>query len=748
MKAVGIEPVEALAGIDPFTRVAPATLERLRSETAWRSLVAGEVLVEAGSQGQGVSVVVDGTLGVDVTVEDGTPARIAELSAGSIVGEVAALLGGRRTAAVTAVEPTTVIDLTAAGFELLLAAAPEVGIELTDRATARLREAQLAAHLCRLFGDLPRQVLDEVLQAVDHVQVSGGERLFLEGDAADAAYVVLSGRLRAFRDGEGGPTTLAELGVGELVGELALLDGERRGADVVAVRDSALARLPQEVFDRLVATHPAVMLAITRRLIARTRQPVHARSAPPQHVSIAVVPHSPDVDLRLFTSQLVAALGDGAAHLWSARVDSLLQRPGIAQAEGGGADDARLRHLLHEAEQQHRFVVLEVDRTWTPWSERVCRQADEVLVVARAADEQRAPGVLEAALARSSTAGHTPRRTLVLQHDRDVERASGTAAWLDAREVDRHVHVRDHRRKDVARLARMLAGTTTGLVLSGGGARGAAHLGVLRAMHELGIEVDRYGGSSMGSVMALGGVLEWEPDDLVPEVSRMLTGLLDYTLPVVSLLKGERITRAIAEAADGRDIEDLWTPFFCISTNLTLQTEVVHQRGDLAHALRASVAIPGVLPPVPMGEDLLIDGGSMNNLPVDRMRELDPHGTVIAVDVAPPRGPSARSDFAPVVSGWSQVTGRVVPGRRPVKVPGIVATLLGSTIVSAMRDRNARVRDGLADLYLDLDLRGHGLLDFHDAAAIAASGYDAAYPRLEAWLDAQTGDGDAAVDGP
>jgi predicted acylesterase/phospholipase RssA len=228
----------------------------------------------------------------------------------------------------------------------------------------------------------------------------------------------------------------------------------------------------------------------------------------------------------------------------------------------------------------------------------------------------------------------------------------------------------------------------------------------------------------------------------------MLTGLLDYTLPVVSLLKGERIGQTIADAVGNRDIEDLWTDFFCISTNLTRQEEVVHRRGNLAHALRASVAIPGVLPPVPMGEDLLIDGGSMNNLPVDRLRERIPYGTVIAVDVAPPRGPGAKSDFVPAISGWGQLAGRVVPGRRPVKVPGIVVTLLGSTIVSAMRDRNTHVRDGLADLYLDLDLRGHGLLDFDDAATIAETGYEAAKPRIESWLADGRGAGHVAVDRP
>jgi predicted acylesterase/phospholipase RssA/CRP-like cAMP-binding protein len=735
MAVPGMEPVDVLAGIDPFTRIDPATLAAIRDELVLRRLEPGEVLVEAGSEARELAVVIDGSLGVDLVAADGTLTRIAELGAGSIVGEVAVLLGGRRTAAVVALAATTVVDLTAEGVGVLLAAAPELGAELTAQATRRLREAQLASHLALLFAGTPRHVLDEVARSIQHVTLAAGEHLFAEGDPADAAYVVLSGRLRAVRQGPDGRfEPVAEMAAGELVGELALLDGEARAADVLAVRDSALGRLPRAVFDRLVDEQPAAMLAITRRLVARTRAPRRDRTSTTQHRSIVVVPQSPDVDLRAFTRQLVQALGHGALHLSSTTVDRLLHRPGLAQSDAGAADDARLRHWLHEAEQQHRFLVYETDDTWTPWTERACRQADEVVIVAHAAAEDRSLGRLEEPLARSHTAANLPHRTLVLLHEPTVERATGTAAWLDGREVEGHHHVRLDQPRDLERLARILAGTATGLVLGGGGARGAAHLGVIRALREAGVAIDLYGGTSIGSVMALAGVLEWPNDGMVERVSHALWGLLDYTLPMVSLLKGQRITRAIADVADGRDIEDLWSDYFCISTNLTRQEEVVHRRGDLARAVRASVAIPGVLPPVPMGEDLLIDGASMNNLPVDRMREGNPLGPVIAVDVAPPSGPRAKADFEPVISGWGQLGARMLPGRRPLQVPGIAATMLGSTIVAAMRDRNTHVRDGLVDLYLDLDLRGHGLLDFEATTAIAEAGYETAAPRIEAWL--------------
>lgn len=746
MDAVQSRAIDALARIDPFERAPRATLEAIADEAGWRLLAPGDVLVEADTEAREVGVVVEGALRVEVVAADGTRTPIAELGPGSVVGEVALLLGGRRTASVVADRESIVVDLSAAGFTRLLADAPEIAVELTSRATRRLREAQLAGHLTQLFTGLHGDALDDVLAAVDHVQVSAGERLFAEGDVADAAYVILSGRLRAGQTGaDGTRAPLAEMGAGELVGELALLDEGRRGADVVAVRDSAVARLPRAVFDRLVTEHPAAMFDIARSLVARSRDPWSGRRSAGQPLSVAVIPHSADIDVRLFTTQLVDALGHDAFHIWSARADSLLHQPGIAQSGRGDHHDARLTHWLHEAEQDHRFLVYEADATWTTWTERACRQADEIVIVADADATDRSPGTLEAALDRTDDGIHAPRRTLVLLQDPGVDRPVDTAAWLDARRADRHVHVRRSSRRDVGRLARVLAGTATGLVLSGGGARGAGHLGVIRALHRAGVEIDAYGGTSMGSVMAMVGAAEWPDDELVPTAAAILSGLLDYTLPLVSLLKGGRISSAIADATAGRDIEDLWLDFFCISTNLTRQTEVVHRRGDLNRAVRASVSLPGVLPPVAMGDDLHIDGGSMNNLPIDRMREWNPTGRVIAVDVAPPRGPSAKADLL-AVSGWGQLAGKVVPGRRAARVPGMIVTMLGSTVVAAMRDRHRHVADGLADLYLDLDLRGHGLLDFEAVAEIAEAGYEAAMPRIEAWLADPTGETHAALD--
>jgi len=250
------------------------------------------------------------------------------------------------------------------------------------------------------------------------------------------------------------------------------------------------------------------------------------------------------------------------------------------------------------------------------------------------------------------------------------------------------------------------------------------------------VEIDVVAGTSIGAILGAVMADRTPPEALVEMAQREFAAVLDYTIPVVSLIKGDRIARALEAAFGDRRIEDLWSPFACISTDLTTSRPHVHRLGSVVHALRASSSIPGVMPPVPHGDDLLVDGGVLNNLPIDAIRHTTPAGRVVAVDVAPVRGPGAREDYGLSVSGWQAL--RASMGRGSKATPGITAVLMRSMIVASQRERDHQVADGLADLYLDLDLRGISMLDFGDVIGVAQRGYEAAMPRLEAWLAASS----------
>jgi len=110
----------------------------------------------------------------------------------------------------------------------------------------------------------------------------------------------------------------------------------------------------------------------------------------------------------------------------------------------------------------------------------------------------------------------------------------------------------------------------------------------------------------------------------------------DYTFPLVALTRGRKVSRLLQREYGDVMIEDLRHPFFCISCNLTNGRAFEHRAGSLAQALRASVAIPGVMPPVVWGNDVLVDGAAINNLPVDVMQRHAP-GLVIGSDVGAER---------------------------------------------------------------------------------------------------------------
>jgi predicted acylesterase/phospholipase RssA len=288
--------------------------------------------------------------------------------------------------------------------------------------------------------------------------------------------------------------------------------------------------------------------------------------------------------------------------------------------------------------------------------------------------------------------------------------------------------------RDIARAARVLSGRGRGLVLSGGGARGFAHLGVHRALDELGIEVDVYAGSSIGSPLAATMADEIAPDQLEPLIQRLFAKVLDYTVPVVALTSGRRIAAATVQVFGERHIEDLRRGFVCVSTDLTTARPHVHDRGPIVHAIRASCAIPGIMPPVPHEGHLLVDGGVTDNLPVDVLRDLSPAGEVIAVDVVPSSGPRAREDYGLWVDGLRALRRRVRHGRTH---PQLATTIMRALTVASDQRRNGGAKSS-ADCHLELDLRGVSMLDFGAVRTVAQRGYDQAMPALESWLTSRS----------
>lgn len=717
---------ELLVGSDLARTLGVGALADIADEVRTLTLAAGEVLVSQGDVADELYVLLTGQLEVVLLGAAGTEQVLSRLEAGATVGEIALLAGDQRSATVRASEPATVAAISAAGFRRLLAAHPVEAERLARQASERLRETQLVGQLNSLFGHLDAEVLATIKDFMEWVPVRAGTRLFQEGDEGDAAYLVVTGRLRAFRTGEGGvEVEVGEIGRSEMAGEMALLEDSRRHATVYAVRDSQLVRFSRAAFDALVSRYPAAGLAVAHTVLRRTG---HLREARPQHLSVAVVAGSPGVDAADLGRRLAEAFGSDARYVDHATIDAELGLPGIADVDDDDVGAVRLSYWLEELQERNRFLVYGLDETWTAWSRRALRWSDQVLVVADAEADPR-PGAYEAEMWRLIEQQKHPKVGLALLHAADVAIPEGTRRWIDVREVTSHHHLRRGDPVTLHRMARLLSGRGTSIVLGGGGARGFAHLGVLAALEELNVPIDMIGGTSIGSIMAAGPAMGWSAEEVRQLALEQFRHIFDYTLPSVSVIKGHRIASRLRSRLGDVDIADLWIPYFCVSTNLTTAGACYHDRGPLVDAIRASIAIPGVLPPVPFDGELHVDGGILDNVPVDEMRRRNPSGQLVAIDVAPADGPRSDTDDGVTVSGARALFGR----RGAARVPGLLTTVVRSMLIASVRDRDRVVHDRVADLYVDVSVDGGGLLDFSTAEHIATSAESSVRPVLRRW---------------
>jgi NTE family protein len=458
----------------------------------------------------------------------------------------------------------------------------------------------------------------------------------------------------------------------------------------VALRDSELLRIAKPDFERLLARHPRLSLNLMRMLVRRLRHTTRRQVASQRARTIALIPLHDGIDMHTLGADLARAFSGMALRAGRAGSEAL-----------GRASDWFARY---EA----------------AWTGQCLRQADRILLVARAGEK--IPRHCYDAQTRARLKRQMPELLLL--------RASG-GLGLSATELGatgafvRHHYLRDGDAADTARFARILSGRAVGLVLAGGGARGFAHIGVVRALREAGVPFDFVGGTSMGAIVAAGVALGWDHAELL---SRMRSAfvearpLSDFTLPLVAVLRGKKVAKALHDHFGARAIEDIDRTYFCVSSNLTLGREMVHTHGPLWRALRASVAIPGLLPPVVHDKNLLADGGLMNNFPVDVMSTYT-QGPIVGIDVAGDEALVAeREDFAE--QPWTKLFRRQLKG-----TPSIVSILMRSgTVGNEAQRRQARAQ---ADVLLDPPLPGIGLRSWKAFDQAVDAGYVHAVEHIE-----------------
>lgn len=579
----------------------------------------------------------------------------------------------------------------------------------------------IAGFLCNVpvFASLPPAMLDEVAALAETVRVRREEWLFRAGDPADGVYIVCIGHMEVLQEGPE-PQTLNTLTRGAVLGELALLSDSLRSASVRALRDTELLKIDKASFDSLLRSEPELALSLTRVLSAQLQAsraiPVARRARPVTIALRALGPNVPLLDLADELSRAMCAWGKVA-----------VLYPGDEQAEPGDGEaradaNSRFAPLIERCEQDHDQVIMVCGSRDYPsaWDEFCVSRADRVLAVVREAmpDEH---------LAGPASDGQIMdmRGSDLLGYGVQPGSASlaGWIACLAPKSVFA-ISADGRRRGDVARMARRLAGRSVGVVLSGGGARAFAHLGVLEVLLDAGMLVDRVGGVSMGAF--IGGLLAAGHDSAAIDaccyeewVRR--NPINDYTVPRSSLIKGHKAQAMLDRVFGDIRLEELARPFYCASVDLRGNRLVIDRDGPMALAVGASISLPLIGPPMRREDSLLIDGSLLDNLPLAPMSSSG-EGPVVAIDI---KGGEER----PRAHAYSPAGKRPAEQTHRKRLPSLPETMARIALLSSASTDEAARRH--ADLTFGVRVSGVGLLEFHQIDEARAAGRRAAIAALE-----------------
>lgn len=563
-----------------------------------------------------------------------------------------------------------------------------------------------------LLKDVSQRAMRSAGKDARWFALPAGQPLFLTGETADTLYFVLSGAMGAF-----GPKGefVGHIRPGEPVGEMALFlgdDSNGSGAiqnashtgSVYAMRDSEVIGLSRAGWKMLVKSEPELLEGMIRIILRRLGRGDQRNTDTPPKV-YTLLSTSPTIDLPLRARALQTAL----ARFGKRAVI-------VSDIEGDGKPGA----FFDTLETEYDVVILTAVIGATPWFRLASRQADRIWVLARSDARPSTPLMPE----DTSPAQRLKLIDVVLIHPGPERRASRPQEWIKAAGARRLFQWQGDQQDDAMRLARVMTGRSVGLVLSGGGARAYSHIGAIRAIRELGIPIDFAGGASMGAVLAACVANGWSDEEIDWRIRKAFVQtnpLGDYNLPVVGMVKGKRVNQRLQEHFGEVDITDLRIPFFALSTNLTSGKVRLHRSGLLRHALRATISLPGILPPLVDGEDVLVDGAVLDNFPVGPMRELH-QGFVVGSDVSAVRDGLNRDEFVDPPNFWGWVL------KHGFSSPPPIAGLLMRA--ATLRDDRLTPRN-MADVLILPDLPSIELRDWKAYDASVEAGYKAAMEALQ-----------------
>uniref|UniRef100_A0A8B9G5I7 lysophospholipase n=1 Tax=Amazona collaria TaxID=241587 RepID=A0A8B9G5I7_9PSIT len=722
----------------------------LNGKVTLHQVTAGTVLSRQGDQDVNVCFVVSGMLHVyqrKIDSEEDTCLFITH--PGELVGQLAVLTGEPLIFTIKANRDCSFLSISKSHFYEIMRSQPSVVLGVAHTVVKRMSP-----------------FVRQMDFALDWMEVEAGRAVYRQGDKSDCTYIVLNGRLRSvIRVDDGKKHLTGEYGRGDLIGVVEALTNQPRATTVHAVRDSELAKLPEGALVSIKRKFPQVVTRLIHLLgekilgsLQQGGHPLGYHSSgskwdagnPASNLStVAIMPVSEEVPLTAFTLELkhaLSAVGKRNCDVKPSEICYLFSLSSVPSIH-----EYRLTSWLGQQEDIHRIVLYQADSTLTPWTQRCIRQADCILIVGLG-DQEPTVGELERMLENTAVRA---QKQLILLHKEDGPLPSRTVEWLNMRSwCSGHLHLHCPRRvfsrrsltkliemyericqkppdrhSDFSRLARVLTGNAIALVLGGGGARGCSQVGVIRALIEAGIPVDMIGGTSIGAFMSALYAEERSYNQMrikarqwAMVMNSVFKAILDLTYPITSMFSGAAFNNSINNIFKDKQIEDLWIPYFAITTDITASTMRVHTDGSLWRYVRASMSLSGYMPPLcdPKDGHLLMDGGYINNLPADVARSMGAK-VVIAIDVGS-RDETDLTNYGDCLSGWWLLWKRWNPLAEKVKVLNMAEIQTRLAYVCCVRQLEMVKNSDYCE-YIRPPIDRYGTLDFgkFDEICVSAS---------------------------
>lgn len=740
---------QIIASTDLFLNLSTDTKEHLERSFHKVKFVKNKVVMKQGEPGHALYLVATGSFSVYVT-NDGKKQKLGEVKPGSCFGEGALVTDEPRNATVVCDQSGIVYRIDRNEFNRAFKDRSEelkAFVRLISRRSRALHRSVFRPEPRRikelissvsLFQGVGAKLISELENQMEWIFLPGGETLMRQGDKADGMYVVVNGSLvYEVRNNQGHVVSTGTFSKGDIIGEMALLTGEPRTATVVATLSCEIVKISTLAFESVFSKHPPSMLAITKLIADRfTKDRMGKRTVKKTRSIITLFPLQKDLSVRDFAHNLASALKKIGRTIIVENKDFKKHK---GDREHAVSD---LLESLYQLQDSHDFLILCPNFEDKLWTETILHHTNRILLLS---DAKKADGLSseEIRFLGDSEETHGPIRELVLLYSDPNEKPQNISNLTKIRKTDVVRHIRTYSHHGFESLTRFITGRSIGLALGGGGAKGFAHIGLIKAMQEENIPIDMIGGTSAGALMA--SIYAMGND--APNLERIAKALMsdkktlnDYTVPVVSLIRGKKFNTVIKSFVGETMIEDLWLPYFAVATSLSKAQKVIIDRGPLWKALRASASIPGILPPFFENNELLVDGAMLDNIPGAVMREKGAD-FVISVALASEGDAAADELFGDIYpknnsgalpSAIRLFFKRIFTKAQNLKeAPNLLSLLMRATFVAS--DAAMAQAKAESDIFAELPVEQYGLFDWKRFYELVEIGYRYGKTHAKSW---------------